>query len=244
MSVRDAQGVRSRIAEKFVQMVCQESYAKIRMVTFAEFCGISRATLYYHFPNKMSIAAFIFDNRLDEILRGRLMHTELVMKRRRSPDDPVLACYARKDLGGHALDTSEFHRALAEMAVESHDFYRGLLSDGKREFLTHLGLRYSLIVEDDIEYMLGSRYLPAYIKSALSASGASAIANSFEYYVAHEDETKRMLEPDGNPFWNTLSESLYGALRAHPMRKGVESPVPSLTQKRGYRGLSGSSGDM
>lgn len=207
------------IANTFIGMVTERPYEKVRISGLIEACQVSRTAFYYHFPNKVSIAMWIFRTDLTHALQNNLPASKLITCPVDERQEDELPYYVHDEMGGHALDATDFFVSLSECLLKNVALYKSLLMDPSHEFCTQITLLYTPAIIDDLAFMLGSRYLPEQTKGMLIELSVAHIINFIRFIVFRINPDETTNRQAITPFCNYLHESLYNALRAHPMQR-------------------------
>lgn len=216
------QDTKQLIVNTFRENVRNNSYSKIRIATLIEECGISRTAFYYHFTNKLAIARFIFFTGLSAHLKDALPESKLIP----CPDHPNenLAYYVHNEVGAHALDASEFYRAISLVICEDPSFYKGLVANGNREFLDDLCHTYGERAKDDVRFILGGRRMSEPEQDLLSFILSRSIVNSVEYAIGNPAKISEITEFNSNVIWNATHESLRNVIESRLSKRSVRQP--------------------
>ncbi len=194
------------IVDTFRENVKTSSYSKIRVASLIEECGISRTAFYYHFTNKLAITLYIFFYDLSGYLKDVLPESKLVFGPEES--DKNFAYYTHNEAGAHALDGSDFFKALCLTVCKDSSFYKGLIAEGNREFLNELCRTYHKKAEEDVLFILGGRRLSGAEKNYLTAMITRAITGTVEYAINNPTDIRELTEFNNSTLWNNTHDSI------------------------------------
>lgn len=216
---RPGEDTKQRIVELYRAKVRSNGPDKVRVAELVEELGINRNTFYYHFANKFEVALYLFRSDLDTKLRTMLPDAELVS---RAGDDDAgagLAFYTHKENGARGLDQGPFVSALLECVTADRPLYQALFSPREPEFVSALRSLWQHAIENDIDFMLGGRYMPPAVRAMLAYTSACSLISMIEFCLASPSRAAVLVDEQANPFRNYLTESLYAAIQAHPINR-------------------------
>ena len=208
------------IVDEFIARVEAGSLKAVHVSKLIKELGINRNTFYYHFTSKYDVAMFVFRTDLAHELERVFPQEELVY----SPIDAKagaqeLAFYTHREIAARTLDSGEFYKTLVRCLLKRQAFYRGLFDQQEPEFLTLVDALYRPAAQDDLEFMLGGRYLPDPTFELLVTLIASQVPSVARYYLLHTRDAELLLDDKVNPFWNITHETLLHELQNHPINR-------------------------
>ena len=217
-----------RIADAFVAIVEQESYAKASVSRLCAELEISRQTFYRHFPNKFSVLAYVFLGDLARELFAQCPESELVyptVDLQPDREHPAMPVYARAPLVNSFMDQSKFISSLIQ-AMQRHRGYYLKLLDPRKEgvFVEYFKQLYTPLLAEDIRLILGDRYLPKKLIAYLAEYHTTGMIAMLPMQVADNDRFS--LDGDLNPLLNLTHESIYAAIERHHASQPPEEESP------------------
>lgn len=208
------------IVDTFIEQVESGSLRSVHIAKLIKELGINRNTFYYHFESKYDVALYVFRCDLARELRASFPEAVLVSKplgERRGA--ACLPYYVRVEVGARTLDLSGFYKALVRCVLGRPHFYGSLFDAMQPEFRACVDALYRPVVEEDIKFILGGRYLPDCVFDYFADYHTRYIFHIAAYYSKHGSIAREMLEDKVNPFWNMPYEALSHELQNHAVQR-------------------------
>lgn len=208
------------ITRAFISTVERKGLSGVRVTELVEELGLNRKTFYYHFDSKYELAMRIFLLDLGKDLRENFPGRDIVTidtiagKKQEEP----YAAYVRIEEAARAYDTSGFLKAAARVILIRKRFYTQLFSEKEIDFCRVFKDAYRPIVTQDINLVLGGRFLPTQTIDYLAEIGLSIYLTQLRF-VCSSTAAPSILNDSTNPFWNFYQEALVGAIREHPLAR-------------------------
>lgn len=210
---------RAEIAQICHDQVAAASLASVRVGELIKAACVNRNTFYYHFSSKYEVVEWIFRRDLAHELHQELPESQLVYREPgREPDAfAALPFYARKEIAARTLDHSTFMKALVTCILKDAAFYRKVFAVREVEVIDYVKDIWREAFLEDIEIILDGRYLPSETKLFLADNSASILVNTIAFCLANEEQARRLLDDDINPFWNAIPDALAAIIRKYPV---------------------------
>ena len=213
-------GAKQIIVDEFIARVEASSLKAVHVSKLIKELGINRNTFYYHFTSKYDVAMYVFRIDLAHGLEATFPQEQLVY----SPIDSKsgaqeLPFYTHCEIAARTLDLGGFYKTLVQCLLKRQTFYRCLFDRQEAEFLTLIDELYRPAAQDDLEFMLGGRYLPDPTFELLVTLISSQVPSIARYYLLHTHDAEQLLDDKINPFWNIVHETLLHELQNHPINR-------------------------
>lgn len=208
------------IVEVFISAVEAKSLRAVQVSRLIEELGVNRNTFYYHFPSKYDVALHVFRTDLARFLADAFPEYELL-------NAPVtselgaqeLPYYVHREIGARTLDFGDFFKTLVRCVMTRPTFYGRLFDRTEPEFRALIEALYRPAVVQDLEFVLGGRYLPPSTFEFFANKYTALIYETAEYYLKHSRDAEAMLDDAVNPFWNMPYEALVYELQLHSVKR-------------------------
>ena len=215
-----ANTAKQAIVEAFIEKVEASSLRAVQIAKLIKELGVNRNTFYYYFTSKYDVALYVFRRDLALRLSAAFPESELVYARvSQGPDTDELPFYVHREIGARTLDFSDFFKELVRCVLERPSFYGNVFNRKEPEFKTLVDELYRPAVRNDLEFVLGGRYLPPSTFQLFEHKYTNLVYETAEYYLKHSRDAEAMLNDAVNPFWNMPYESLVYGLQTHTVNR-------------------------
>ncbi len=215
-----------QIADTFIELVTEQSFAKASISEVCSRIGISRKTFYRHFPNKQMVMKYIFRGDLGRQLLVAYPDEQLVyLPRDEFRKFYQLPVYARAPMQGRFMDQGLFVSCLIQSMQRHRDYYLKLLDPQEDEsFREYFRALYTPLLAEDVKLILDGRYLPAKLIGYLAEYHTMGLLAMLPMQVADND--RFALDGDLNPLLNLTHESLYAVVERHHQDRPPDEESP------------------
>lgn len=211
---------REIITKAFIEQVESDGLNNVHVAKLIKKLYLNRNTFYYYFDNKYDVALYVFRTDLAELLTQNVLEKYLLYapidSKQNSPSVPY---YTHIEVGARSLDFKDFYKVLVQCVLNKPAFYRSLFTKSQPEFSARIEDLYRPAVEQDLQMILGGRYLPRVAFEVFSDFYTKYIPRSAEYCLMHSHDAQDLLDDRIYPFWNMPYESLTYELQAHPTNR-------------------------
>lgn len=210
---------RQDIADTIVRITEQSSLKDVHVAKVIKELDINRNTFYYYFESKYDVVMFVFLQDLDRRLREAVAESELVFTDIAQGGKETFAFYFHREIAARTLDFSDFFRVLVQCVMEKPTFYSKLFNENEHEFKLRIHALYKPVVESDLRFIVGGRYMPQETFDLLLSLYVSFIYFIPSYHLANPSSSEALLDARINPFGNMPHEALVHALHKHPITR-------------------------